>query len=63
MTNTSQLYDLFLYDPDSGELVFVVKNVEKSVVYDMAKDYHFSDEMVIKIFDQADGCLVYTLGV
>lgn len=62
MTAT-QLYSLYLYDKANGELVQVVKDVDQVLARPMAMDLHCMNDVAVKVVDQSDGCVVYTLGL
>ena len=57
------MFDVYAYDPDNGEIVRVIKDVEEKLAIPMAIDWHYYESYVVKVVDQFDGCVVYTLGV
>jgi hypothetical protein len=62
-TQEGQLFDLFLFDPDNGDLVRVIKGIDSVLAKPMAMDYHAMEGFAVKIVDQFDGCVTYTLGI
>lgn len=57
-----QLFDIYGYDRDSGELMFVEEGIEAPEWQKFARDLHFGEGFDIKVVDQFDGVVVYTLG-
>lgn len=62
-TQEGQLFDLHLFDADNGELIRVIKGIDSVLAKPMAIDYHAMDGVAVKIVDQFDGCVTWTLGV
>ena len=62
-TQEGQLFDLHLFDADNGELIRVIKGIDSVLAKPMATDYHVMDGVAVKIVDQFDGCVTWTLGV
>lgn len=68
MTDVAQMnvmdgtYQLYLYDADNGDLVKVIKGVERLVYKAQACIAHFKEGYAVKVYDGSN-CLVYTLGV
>jgi len=56
------IYNLYLFDQDNGELTRVIKNVKPSRVRQLASDKHFQENFDIKVVNQHDGAVVYSLG-
>ena len=57
-----EFFSLYLYDADNGQLVRVIKNIDEMLAKPMAMDYHAMDGYAVKIVDQFDGVVTYTLG-
>jgi hypothetical protein len=58
----STLYSLYLYDADNSELVQVIKDIDALLANPMAMFYHTIDGYLVKVVDQFDGVVTYTLG-
>lgn len=57
-----EFFSLYLYDADTGQLVRVVKDIDEMLAKPMAIDYHATDGYDVKMVDQFDGVITYTLG-
>ncbi len=57
------LFSIYCFDPDSGELVRVVKHIDKLLAKGMACDLHCMEGYAIKLVNEADSVVEFTLGV
>lgn len=58
----TELYDIYMYDPDNGQLVDRHINVPAICYRSLAMSIH-CEGYAIKVFDQQEHDVVYTLGV
>jgi hypothetical protein len=57
------MFNIYGYDPDTGELMFVEGSIDDTEWKSFANELHFEEGYLIKVFDQsADRNIVYTLG-
>lgn len=56
-------FSIYVYDPDNGDCVRIIPGIDKVLARPMAMDLHSMEGVAIKIVDEFDGCVVYTLGV
>jgi hypothetical protein len=55
------MFDIYIYSPDDGELFGIEHSIEDGFWKSFAEEMH-GEGWLIKVVDQADGCVVYTLG-
>jgi hypothetical protein len=57
------LYDVYLYDADTGELSGVLHSLEQARWKSVAQEQHFKEGYTVKVYDQLTNHVVYTLGI
>ena len=62
-TKEGQLFSLYTYDPDTGEVAGILKDLTEDLYPVKAMEAFCGEGYPVKVVDQFDGCLVYTLGV
>ena len=55
------MFDIYIYDADNGELFGIEHSIDESCWKEFANEMH-GEGWLIKVVDQADGAVVYTLG-
>jgi hypothetical protein len=56
------MFDIYFYDADNGELSGIERNVAEEHYKAMAAKFHFDLGYLVKVVDQYDGVIFYTLG-
>jgi hypothetical protein len=63
MFNEEQLmFSIYLYDPDTGHMVNCIPDVPQDQWQSLAAHWHHTLNFLVKVVDQTDGCVIYTLG-
>lgn len=60
---TNQLFSLYVFCNTTGDLLQVIPDVEADVAQKKAMILHATNDVGVKVVDQFDGCVTYTVGV
>lgn len=59
----NQLFSLYVFCNTTGDLLQVISDVEADVAQKKAMILHATNDVGVKVVDQFDGCVIYTVGV